>query len=151
MSETAPHDSKPNFEPQFDIVRRLLDEQAIHDTCDDIERISRAVSTIDVLNRELADKAILASLRVSKWLLEFDGYEQLVIAASQGESGATTKGYVGMVNYGIQLGTPGYVIHLINPDSKSIHPYYPDNDPVHVGSLIPVSNILGYEYLPVEV
>ena len=150
MSETTPHESKPNLEPPFDIIRTVLDEQALDETCDEMEQWSRALSNLDILNKRLAGQAIRAALTIKECGIKYDGYGQLVKAVVQEGTGVAT-GYVSAVDYGKLMGTPGYMIHLVTPGVISRHPFFPDNPPVPIKYIIPAVSITDYQYLPIEV
>lgn len=148
--ESQPRDNKPEFEPSFDVMRRLLDEQAIHDDCEDeLDQISHMAGVLSELNRKL-DDPIRAKIRHSACGIEYQGYEPMIGASTKSGEGMTATGYIGGINYGILLGIKGYMIHLVDPDVKHVHPEHPDDEPVYAQFIIPVSNVHGYEYLPIE-
>lgn len=149
MRETTPHENKPNLEPPFDIIRTILDEQALDETCDEMEQWSRALSNLDILNKRLANENIRVTLESNKYGIYYDGYEELIMAVVKEGIGSIT-GYVGGVNYGKLMGTPGYMIHLITPEETGIHPFFPYNPPAQIQYIVAATNIIDYHYLPTE-
>jgi hypothetical protein len=148
MSETTPQEGKPNYEPEFDVIREVLDAQATESDYDEFDQESRALYNIKHINAKLADQAIRAAITLTECAMQYDGYDKFVRAKVENGQ-AIAKGYVAAINYGTLHETQGYLIHLVH-EHKSPHPFFPDNDPVHFQHIIPASKITDYEYLPPE-
>jgi hypothetical protein len=146
--ESVPQDNKPNFEPEYDVMRELNDAQATYEGMDEFDQYTWAIYKCAEINEELSENPAHALLEISAFTLEPLSKPGEAHSYARDGRSFDVQGYIAAVYAGKGSRGNGFIAQIIARNVFYQDPQTGEN--LEVGIHAPLTNIGSYKYLPLE-